>query len=63
MGDHLSATEYRLLVEHSPVMIWRAALNAECDYFNDTWLQFTGRPLEDEPGRKSRHDRDERGAV
>ena len=50
MGDHLSATEYRLLVEHSPVMIWRAALNAECDYFNDTWLQFTGRPLAKEMG-------------
>jgi two-component system, OmpR family, sensor histidine kinase VicK len=46
----LSATEYRLLVEHSPVMIWRAALNTECDYFNDTWLDFTGRTLAEEFG-------------
>jgi len=50
MAEQLSATEYRLLVEHSPVMIWRAALNAECDYFNDTWLEFTGRSLAQEFG-------------
>jgi PAS domain S-box-containing protein len=46
----LSATEYRLLVEHSPVMVWRAGVDAKCDYFNDTWLAFTGRSLQDELG-------------
>jgi PAS domain S-box-containing protein len=46
----LGANEYRLLVESSPVMIWRSALDAKCDYFNETWLAFTGRPIEEELG-------------
>jgi PAS domain S-box-containing protein len=46
----LTPTEYRLLIEHSPVMIWRSGRDANCDYFNDTWLAFTGRTFEQEMG-------------
>src|SRR6476659_705111 len=50
MSQAPTATEYRLLVQHSPVMIWRSGLDAACDYFNETWLAFTGRTLEQEMG-------------
>ena len=46
----LTSTEYQLLVEHSPVMVWRSGLDANCDYFNETWLAFTGRTLQQESG-------------
>jgi PAS domain S-box-containing protein len=50
MGRPLTPTEYRLLVRHSPVMIWRSGLDAKCDYFNETWRAFTGRSIEQEMG-------------
>jgi PAS domain S-box-containing protein len=45
-----SGDQYRLLVEHSPVMLWRSGLDAKCDYFNETWLDFTGRSMAEEVG-------------
>lgn len=45
-----SDAEYRTLCEHSPVLIWRSGLDARCDYFNETWLSFTGRTMEQEVG-------------
>lgn len=46
----VTSPEYRLIVEHSPVMVWRSSVDAKCDYFNETWLAFTGRTLEQEMG-------------
>src|SRR5512133_3196739 len=46
----LTANEYRVLVEQAPIMIWRAGLDAKCDYFNERWLSFTGRSMAQEFG-------------
>jgi PAS domain S-box-containing protein len=50
MKDELSREEYRLLVEKAPIMIWRSDVTMACDYFNEIWLAFTGRSLEQEMG-------------
>lgn len=46
----LSFDEYRCLVEQAPMLIWRCGPDAKCDYFNNSWLDFTGRSLEQEMG-------------
>jgi PAS domain S-box-containing protein len=48
--NQLTAAEYRTVVNHSPVLIWRSGIDSKCDYFNETWLAFTGRTTEQEKG-------------
>ena len=50
MDKRLSNEEYRLLVEKAPIMIWRSDLTMACDYFNEVWLAFTGRSMDQELG-------------
>ena len=33
-------------------MIWRANVTTECDYFNERWLEFRGRSMEQETGNQ-----------
>jgi PAS domain S-box-containing protein len=41
---------YLRLFEDFPALIWRAGLDGRCNYFNRTWLEFTGRSLGQELG-------------
>jgi len=52
MAHALSANEYQALVEQAPIMIWRANTTSECDYFNDRWLLFRGRRMDQETGNQ-----------
>jgi len=38
------------LLQDFPTLIWRCNAEGACDWFNTTWLQFTGRTVEEEMG-------------
>lgn len=41
---------FRNMADNSPVMIWVSGLDRECTYFNNTWLEYTGRKIDEELG-------------
>jgi len=45
-----SEERFRLVANTAPVMIWMSGPDKLCHYFNQPWLEFTGRPLEAELG-------------
>jgi PAS domain S-box-containing protein len=45
-----SEERFRLVANTAPVLIWTSGTDKKCDYFNNPWLEFTGRPLEAELG-------------
>ena len=48
----LRAREFYLtLLDKFPTPVWRSDVHAECNYFNQTWLEFTGRTMEQEWGQ------------
>jgi PAS domain S-box-containing protein len=45
-----SEKRFRLVANTAPVLIWMAGTDKLCNYFNQPWLQFTGRRLDQELG-------------
>jgi PAS domain S-box-containing protein len=45
-----SETRFRTMADHAPVLLWMAGTDGLCHYFNLTWLNFTGRSMEQEVG-------------
>jgi PAS domain S-box-containing protein len=41
---------FRHMADGSPVMLWMSGLDTLCNFFNQTWLDFTGRRLDEELG-------------
>ena len=45
-----SEERFRLMADTAPVLIWRSGVDKACDFFNQPWLQFRGRTMEQELG-------------
>jgi len=45
-----SEKRFRLVADTAPVLIWMAGTDKLCNFFNQGWLKFTGRALEQELG-------------
>ena len=50
VGINKAKELYLGILQEFPALIWRANTEKLCDYFNTTWLQFTGRTMEEEYG-------------
>lgn len=45
-----SELHFRTLADSGQALIWTSGIDKECDYFNNVWLEFTGRSREQEMG-------------
>lgn len=51
INEHKNAEEqFRTLADSAPVLIWMSGQDKLCHFFNKTWLNFTGRTIEQEAG-------------
>ena len=45
-----SEKRFRFMADTAPVLIWTSGTDTLCNYFNQTWLDFTGKSIEQEMG-------------
>jgi PAS domain S-box-containing protein len=45
-----SEARFRLVADNAPTLIWMSGTDKLCNYFSKTWLDFTGRTLDQELG-------------
>jgi PAS domain S-box-containing protein len=45
-----SEERFRTMANAAPVMIWMSGPDARCTFFNQRWLDFSGRPMEQQVG-------------
>jgi PAS domain S-box-containing protein len=45
-----SEARFRHLADHAPMLVWMTGTDKQAEYFNQAWLDFTGRRLEQELG-------------
>jgi PAS domain S-box-containing protein len=41
---------FRTMADHAPVLLWMTSTEGLCEFFNQGWIRFTGRPMEAELG-------------
>ena len=49
-GLRESEERFRIVADAAPVLIWMSGVDKLCTFFNKSWLEFTGRSLEQEIG-------------
>jgi PAS domain S-box-containing protein len=45
-----SEARFRMLADTAPVMVWMSEPESGCTFFNKRWIEFCGRPMEEELG-------------
>lgn len=45
-----SEARFRQMTDSAPILVWMSGIDKLCNYFNQSWLDFTGRTIEQELG-------------